>query len=1342
MSRILQPGLELSIDEKRALLAELLRERAARAQTVPTSFAQQRLWFLSRLEPDSPAYNIPRPLRLQGALDVPALRQTFNTILARHDVLRGNFNLVDSQPVQMIAPRLEIDLPLIDLESLPDKDRELEVSRLAREDAQLPFDLTQAPLLRVSLLRLAEQEHVLLLTMHHIASDGWSIGLFVKEMAAIYEAIVAARPVDLPGLPIQYADFARWQRKWLQGEALAELAGYWKDQLAGAPGVLDLAIARPRPAMQTMRGAHISRALSPALSAALVELSRREGVTLFMTLLAAFQTLLYRYSGQEDLVTGTPIAGRNRAETEGLIGFFVNSLPLRTDLSGNPRFRELLTRVKETALGAYAHQDLPFEKIVEAVQPERSLSYAPIFQVMFALQNQPRANFNLPGLNITHLKREFDSSKFDLTLFMTETEEGLSCWLEYNTDLFDRDTLTRLLDHFQILLTGVVADPAQRLSELPLLAPSEREQLLSEWNDTAADFPHGQCVHELFEMQVERTPAATALVCEGVRVSYQELNARANQLARHLQKLGIGPEQRVGICLGRNVDMVIAVLAVLKAGGAYVPLDPAYPAERLAFSLRDANAAVLLTSAELAPALPQTDARMVSIDSDWSIIAKEASSNPDSLVQADNLAYVIYTSGSTGQPKGVAIEHRSTVAFLYWALANFTKEELSGVLLATSLCFDLSVFELFAPLCAGGKVILVENALQLATMVSDEVTLINTVPSAMTELVRMGAIPSSVRTVNLAGEPLPGSLVRQIYEVESVAQVLNLYGPSEDTTYSTFVRVPRSATEEPSIGVPIANSTAYILDAGGQPVPVGVPGELYLGGAGLARGYLDRTAMTAEKFVPDPFSRAAGARLYRTGDLARYQPDGTIQFMGRLDHQIKLRGYRIELGEIETALREHPAVRDSLVLVRESAQGNKELVAYLVTGKQESESGNLITELRAALKLKLPDYMLPAYFILLEQFPLTPNGKIDRRALPLPDRSRAELGMDLTAPRDETEAQLAVIWKHVLELDEVGIRDNFFEIGGHSLLAVRLMSEIEKAFAQKIPLVSLFRNATIESLAQVLRQESPVTDWPMLVEIQTGDTRPPLFCVSMPNVNALGYVALARHLGTDQPVFGLQAQYPEDLQGEHSQTAVDDLATEYLEVVRTVRPQGPYQFIGMCRGAHIAFEMARRLEAEGQKVALVGILDTWVLENTYNRFLYVEYYARRLRSSLRLAPRDQLKLIKEKTLGKGAEQQEQASAATPAGKQLANPMQAYFPGPDFQPKTIAGRVSVFRARRQPLNRIRDRELGWGKLAAGGVDLHYVPGEHGASVLREPNVQVLAAELRGCLLDNQATDEHG
>ena len=1336
MSRTLQDSKELSALDKRALLADLLREKAEKPRRVVASFAQQRLWFLDQMESGTGSYNVSRAARMKGRLNLPALRQTLNALVARHESLRTNFGTDAGEPVQIISPAREMEIPLIDLRGLRPEDRLNETRRRATLASKDPFNLVSDRLLRATLFQVGEQDHVLLLVMHHIISDGWSMGVLVREIGVLYEAFVNHQPSPLPPLSIQYSDFALWQRQWLQGDVLEEQLGYWTKQLAGAPAVLDLPTDRPRPAMQTFNGAYYSRGLPKRLGDSLNLLSRREGVTLFMTLLAAFQTLLYRYTNQDDIVIGTPIANRTHRETEDLIGFFVNTLVLRSDLSGNPTFRELLGRVKETSLGAYAHQDLPFEKLVEGLNPERSLSHSPLFQVMFALQNAPREAQDLKELTITRVPLESGTSKFELTFFITETANELSCYLEYNTDLFDEITIARMLNHFEVLLEGIVADQNQRLAKLLLLTETERQQLLSEWNDTRVEFPSEDCLHQLFEAQAEKTPEAIALVCGDERLTYSELNTRANQLAHHLQRLGIGPEDRVGVCLRRTPSMLIAILGTLKAGAAYTPLDPAYPQHRLGFILQDAGAAVLLTQNELVPMLPQTDSRVVCVDSDWQVIAREDQSNPVSTVTPQNIGCVIYTSGSTGVPKGVSIQHCSTVMFLHWAIASFDKQDLAAVLASTSICFDLSVFEMFAPLCSGGKVVLVENALHLPDLAAADVTLVNTVPSAMTELVRLRAIPPSVRTINLAGEPLMNSLVQDIYQQGSVKQVLNLYGPSEDTTYSTFAQATKGAKEEPSIGRPIANTEVYLLDRFSQLVPVGVPGELHLGGAGLARGYLNRASLTAEKFVPNPFSREPGARLYKTGDLARYQSDGTIQFLGRIDHQVKLRGYRIELGEIETTLREHAAVQDSVVMVRDLAEGDKTLVGYIVVDSNDSalQEDKLAAELKSFLKKKLPDYMVPAYFVELDQLPLTPNGKIDRKAL-LKARPRLPDSSTISRPRNEIEFALTLIWERVLDVRPIGLEDNFFELGGHSLLAVRLMAEIEKEFGQRIPLVSLFQSATIEGLAAILQQGVNSISWPIVVELQRGGSKPPLFCVSHPGVNALGYRSLAQYLEPDQPVYGLQAQYPEDLQGEHSNKAVDELATEYLEAIRAVQQHGPYQLAGMCRGAHIAFEMARRLENQGESVTLVGIFDTWVIENTYNRLLFLgEYYFDRLASLLRLGLRDQLDFIKgkERTANGNAGDDAPEASENAAAKQK-NPYEVYFPGPDFAPKTYPGRITVFRTKRQPLNRIRDAQLGWGRLADGVVDVHVIPGKHG-NLLREPNVQGLAEELKKCLLE--------
>lgn len=1032
----------------------------------PLSFAQQQLWFIHQLVPDTPAYNIPFIIRFQGRVNVAVLEQSLNEIIKRHEILRTNFIVVDGKPVQVVQPDLNINLLVEDLQQLPD-DRITEAHRFTKELAQQTFDLSSQPLLRGLLLRLGEEEYQLVLILNHIIVDGWSINILSRELGEIYKALVNGKPSPLPELPIQYLDFTYWQQRQLQGDRLQTLITYWKQQLGRNLPVLDLPTDAPRGSFPTFNGAQAKLVLSPSLSAELKNLCQQEGATLFMVLLAAFKTLLYRYTGQTDILVGSPIASRNRAEIESLIGFFVNVLVLRTSLDGVPSFRELLQRVKATALGAYTHQDLPFEKLVEELQPERHLSHNPLFQMMFVLQNVPLPTPKFSDIDITFEEGFNGTAKFDLTLFMEDREQGLVATLEYNTDLFHADTMQRMLGHLQTLLDAIVANPDRSIAELPLLTGFERKQILVDWNQTHTDYPQHLCIHQLFEQQVELTPNAVALVFENQRLTYRQLNNQANQLARYLQKLGVKPEVCVGICMERSPEMVIGLLAILKAGCAYVPLDSKYPQERLAFMLEDSQAQILLTQTHLVQHF--TSAINTICYSDQQFLEQESTENLLSGVTSKNLAYIIYTSGSTGKPKGVAIEHHSCVALLTWARQVFA-DELGGVLASTSICFDLSVFEIFVPLSWGGKVILVENALHLPNSpAATEVSLVNTVPSIITELLRINGLPASVCTLNLAGEPLQHQLVQQIYQNDAIQKVFNLYGPSEDTTYSTFSLVNK-ADKIVTIGRPINNTQIYLLDPHLQPVPVGVNGEIYIGGAGLARGYLNRPEVTTERFIANPFDSELGSPiLYKTGDLARYLPDGNLEYLGRIDYQVKIRGFRIELGEIEKVLIRHPAVREVVVLALEQQLGDKQLVAYFVP-----EQGQPLTtdELRNYLKGTLPDYMVPAIFVLLDAMPLLPNGKVNRGALEVPTDLRPTRAVSYEAPNSEIERAIATIWQELLKLEKVGINDNFFDLGGHSLLMVQLKQKLDSAFNKELSIVELFQHPTIRSLAKYLSQYS------------------------------------------------------------------------------------------------------------------------------------------------------------------------------------------------------------------------------------------------------------------------------
>ncbi|MEH2149116.1 amino acid adenylation domain-containing protein [Nostoc sp.] len=964
---ILTPELRAEIQERKAEIIEFLEASnrtnnhsfkplvpILRSGNLPLSFAQQRLWFLDQLIPNNPFYNIPLALHLTGSLKLAALEQTFNEIVQRHEALRTTIVVQKGQPVQVINPTLTIPLPIIDLRQLPQAEREIQAQRLITQEAQRPFNLSTDSLLQVKLLWLDETQYILLLTMHHIVSDGWSIGVLIQEIAALYTAFASNQPSPLPKLTIQYADFAYWQRQWLQGEVLEKQLSYWQNQLDDI-SILNLPTDRPRLAAQSYQGARQPLQLSKSLSKALLALGQEEGVTLFITLLAAFQVLLYRYTQQEDIAIGSPIANRNRSEIEGLIGFFVNSLVLRTDLSGNPTFRELLSRVKEVALGAYAHQDLPFEKLVEELHPERNLNQNPLFQVVFALQNAPMTALDLPSLTLRALPFETETTRFDLEFHLWEpntqnglwadSSEGISGFVIYSTDLFDDATIARMLGHFQTLLEGIVANPEERIAQLPLLRESELHDLLVEWNNTQLDYPQDKCIHHLFEAQVEETPDAIALVFGKKQISYKELNIRSNQLAHYLKKLGVKTEVSVGLCVERSFDMIIGMLGILKAGGAYVPLDPSYPSERLDFMLEDAQVSVLLTQQRWLERLKNYNSQIICLDKDWQIISQEIEDNPTSKVTVDNLAYIIYTSGSTGKPKGVKIEHRGLLNLVFWHQKAFAVSPLDRATQISGVAFDACGWEIWPYLSTGASIYFVDDETRRSPdhlrdwLVSKAIT-ISFIPTPLAEKVLLLDFPQNAALrILLTG----GDKLNQYPLASHSFQVFNNYGPTENTVVTTsgHISVKNKDNLAPVIGCAIANTKLYILDKHLQPVPIGVPGELCISGDGLARGYLNHPGLTAESFIYHSFTNKLKARLYKTGDLARYQVDGNIEFLGRLDEQVKIRGYRIELGEIEAVLSQHPAVQQTVVITREDEQ-EKRLIAYIVPKTEYSnEQENL-----------------------------------------------------------------------------------------------------------------------------------------------------------------------------------------------------------------------------------------------------------------------------------------------------------------------------------------------------------------------------------------------------------------
>lgn len=1069
---------------RRELLACLLKEKRLSSlrlpitprrwdsAALPLSYAQRRLWFLNQLEPESSIYHVSTVIPVPASLSAEVIEKSINEIIRRHESLRTVFEVVSGQPVQVVVPEYLIELPVVDLIQQSEADRETELIRLVLREAALPFQLSVLPLMRTKLVLAGEGDQLLLLTMHHIITDGLSVKIFTDELMALSQAFSEGKPSPLSPLPIQYGDFAIWQQEWLQGEVLQTQLDYWKQQLADLT-VLELPTDFTRPAVSTHHGGDERVELSDDLSGRIRELSRREGVTLFVTLLAAFCVLLSRYAQQDDIAVGTPVAGRDRVELEGLIGFFINTLVLRVDVSGNPTFRDLLGRVREASLGAFTHQDLPFEKLVEELHPSRDLSRNPLFQVSFQLLPE------FGGIEEAEpptRSAEIDqgTAMFDLGLDIWETDNGLSGMIEYSADLFERHTLRRMATHYRNLLASVAANPERRISELSVLSADEERQILVDWNQTAASYPKGVTLHQLFEEQVARTPDKVAVVFEQRRLTYGELNCRANQLAHYLKRFGIGPDVVVGICLERSPETLISLLAVLKAGACYVALEASYPQERLTFMLLDAKAKVVVTHSHLADRIP-ANLRCVNIDLDEQAFAREATENPPPEARAENLAVVIYTSGSTGRPKGVMLTHRGLCNRFFWGTAADGITDKDSILQVLSFSFDFSVWDVFTALFSGARLVMAQpgwlyDSKYLVDQICEEkVTVVGLVPSILEVLLNEPGIEDckSLRKVFTGGETLSVSLQQRFFE-RLGAQLYNTYGPTE-TSIDVACWICKREDNQRSvpIGRPNANTQLYLLDQYLQPVPVGVRGELYIGGENLARGYLNHPQLTAEKFIPNPFSAQPGARLYRTGDLVRYRPDRELEFLGRIDKQVKLRGFRIELGEIEAMLAGHQRVAEVAVTTEERTNASTRLIAYVVPSAGQTVTAN---ELRKYAKKNLPGYMVPSDFVFLGAMPRTANGKLDPRALPVVGRNRPALEEAFTLPRTPTEVVLAKIWTEVLGLEQLGVNDNFFELGGHSLLATQVISRVRATFQIEVPLRSIFETPTVAELAGIIDQ--------------------------------------------------------------------------------------------------------------------------------------------------------------------------------------------------------------------------------------------------------------------------------
>jgi amino acid adenylation domain-containing protein len=1286
--------------------------------------------------------------------------------------------------VLVIEPEVELALPVVDLGALPAAARRGEVQRLAGQEAQHSFSLSRSPLLRVLYVKLGEGEQVLVFTVHHIVFDGWSVNILFRELEILYRAFSEGRPSPLPELPVQYVDYAAWQRGWLSGQVLEQQLAYWRGQLAGAPAVIELPHDRPRPGVQTFRGANRSAGLPGDAARRLMALSREEGATSFMTMLAAFYALLFHYSGQERIAVGTPIANRTRRETEALIGFFVNTLVLCARVDGDRSFRDLLAEVREVAIGGYAHQDVPFEKLVDELQPQRDLAHQPLFQVMFVFDGRSGragAGATAPGLDAGMVDSS-QGAKFDMTLFLDDTGTQLLGMLEYNVDLFDGATASRLLAHLGALLRGIADDPGRSIAELSILSQAERHQTLAAWNDTARAHRGDRGLHHLFEEQAAARPGATAAVFSGRETTYGELDARANRVAHHLRSCGVRPGVLVAVYMERSLEMLPALLGILKAGGAYVPLETTYPAARVEWILSNFDIGCMITQSALlsgvatlrVPALHDVlclDAEGAAAVQDQKAafrITADMSALPatgcDGGASADDTAYVIFISGSTGTPKGVLVRHRPVLNLIDWVNREMEVGPGDRLLFITSLCFDLSVYDVFGLLAAGGSLYVaaeeeVREPQRLLDLLGHAgITFWDSAPAALQQLAPLldlmpeGGGGETLRLLFLSGDWIPVTLPDRVRRVFPRGRVVALGGATEATIWSNYFPVGTVDRQWVSIpyGRPIQNARYYVLGPGLAPCPIGVPGDLYIAGECLCSVYAGDPALTADRFVPDPYVEKPGGRMYRTGDRARFRGDGNLQFLGRADHQVKLRGFRIELGEIEATLRRHPGVGEAIALVREDQPGDRRLVAYLLPDHGERAEP---AALRGFVKDQLPEYMVPTAFVYLEVFPMTPNGKVDRRALPAPGRAETRDERFLL-PRDTVELQLVQLWEEILNVRPVLIDDDFFELGGNSLIAVQLMARIRQVFQRDLPLATLFQSSTILRLGHVLRQEMEPGSLSPLVAIQPQGSRPPLFCVHGIGGEVLSYYELARSLGLDQPVHGLQAPPPADLGAEP--ISLEGTAAAYVAALRSVQPQGPYHLTGYSYGAVVAFEMAQQLRHQGEEVALLALIDGFsplVARRGRSRSdvmmlaSLAREVARRSGRSLDLSNESVEKLPPDDAIRHILDLLLEASLLPPETdldwiRRFLHGIKAREESLErYEPRVYDGEVTLFTSTEVDAETasvftelgidVHDPTRGWDTLTTQPLRIFPLPGHH-ETILQAPHVAVLADRFRDCL----------
>ncbi|HEY3973268.1 MAG TPA: amino acid adenylation domain-containing protein [Candidatus Sulfotelmatobacter sp.] len=1303
-------------------------EQIARSSTKesPLSPAQERLWVLDQLHPRNPAQNIAGGMRFTEGVDRSALESALRLVVQRHEILRTVFRSVDGEPRQMVLPTSPVQLRVVDLRSSPAPERPVHLLHLAQEEVRDPFDLAEEIPWRATLFGVSDNEHVLLVVTHRIVCDEISMDLLRREIALLYLAQADGKTPQQSSISPQCNEIISRQTV-----STSDLS-YWLQRLQGAPSSLDLPTDRARPPVQTFGGAKHSIRIEAALLRKLLDLAQEADVTLFSTVLAALGVLLFRYSRQHDIVIGTRVSGREQPELKNLIGPLENMLALRVDLSGDPTFSELLIHARDTVQQAFDHQDVPFETLLRELRLERDMSRHPLFQVMLTLKDVA-ANSDLPAV-MSPFDVENSAEQLDLSVELTVSDD-LQISFSYNPDLFDAATIGRMAGHLRILLESAanersLNDASTRISQMPLLSEAERHQLLVEWNDTRVGYPRDVPLHRFIEDQVEKTPESIALVFGSERLSYSQLNGRANQLAHRLKKYGVGPDVLVGVCAERSLELVIALLAVIKAGGAYIPLDPEYPKDRLETMLQDANPPVVLTQAHLLDRLPDGARNVFGLDRDWPSLQSESPENIPSEVNGKSLAYAIYTSGSTGKPKGVPNVHEGIVNRLLWMQEMYRLTARDRVLQKTPFSFDVSVWEFFWPLMTGATLVVARpgghrDPAYLVNLIADQgITTLHFVPSMLNIFLEVGGLErcQGLRQVFASGEALPFELQQRFFE-RLGAELHNLYGPTEAAVDVTYWRcTPDSERTIVPIGRPIANTQIYILDTTLQPVPIGVAGELHIGGIGLARGYLNKPDLTAQKFIPDPFNHSSEGRLYKTGDLARFLSDGNVEYLGRIDHQVKLRGFRIELGEIEAVLGECTGVLQATVVVREDNPGDRRLVAYLIPAPGQEFD---LERVRKEVKDKLPEYMVPSRFVVVQEFPMTTSGKVDRKALPPPALER-ETSVEIVAPRNELESKLAGMFANVLGLPSVGVTDNFFDLGGHSLLAGRLLSQVNEKTGRQIPLSALFRGATVESLALLIEQESEGENDPVVMEIQRGESsRLPFFAIVPPGEESLGYAMLARHMGPEQTVYKIQGQTPVTRgKRPYSADEMRALTREYIAAMRSVQPHGPYCVGGLCDGTHIAEQIVLSLEAQGEELGLFAIFDTWVLQHSQRRWLWkIYYYGERLRE------------VKKKSLSQRVASYKRVAAnkvqnLVGAKSSRTDWQQAYWPE-DFTPPRFRAPVILFKRPNQPFYYIDDPQMGWGARSAGGVEIHKVDFHH-AEILREPQVGIFGLELAAAL----------